>query len=143
MGAYRALEAAGVVGKKEVVVAAWVAPDLRIIVVGREGERCATLPAPNHLRSEECLVLAVRCLGAEVAPVRCDLGVQLSEHDVGAVAAQHLRVGHRRQLAGLVGIAQNDLAGLEWSLTSIRGRPATPLDRRLADPVLETEGGPP
>ena len=79
---------------------------------------------------------------AQVAPVGRHLGVQLPEDDVGAVATQDLRGRHRRQLAGLVGVAQDDLAGLEGSLAGTRGGPAASLDRGLADAVLETERGP-
>ena len=56
VGADRALEAAGVVAEAEVVVAPRVAAELGVVVVGRERERRAALPAADHLRAEEVLL---------------------------------------------------------------------------------------
>ncbi|MCJ0905673.1 hypothetical protein [Rhodococcus sp. ARC_M6] len=133
VGSHRALEAAWVIGEEEVVVALWVASQLGVVLVGGECERGAALPAPDHLGAEEVLLFTAGSLGVEVGPVGRYLRVQLSEHNIGAVAAQHLGGGHRRQLARLVGIAQDDLAGVEWSLTGIGGR---------ATPLPSTEGWP-
>src|SRR3712207_1855502 len=47
---------------------------------------------------------------------------------------------HGRQLARLVGVPEDDLAGFERLLLRIGGRRAAPLHRRLADAVLEAEG---
>src|SRR5215216_7688813 len=54
-----------------------------------------------------------------------------------------LPIWHRRQLARLVGVSEDDLARLEAALLRVGGGPAAALDRRLADPVLEAEGCPP
>ena len=54
---------------------------------------------------------------------------------------EHLGCRHRRQLARLVGVAENDLAGLEWALLRVGRRNAAPFDCGLADAVLETERG--
>src|SRR4029079_14206130 len=59
--------------------------------------------------------------------------------DVGAVATEHLRRRHRRQLTGLGRVAVYDLAGLQAPLPRIRRGSATALHRRLTDPVLEPE----
>ena len=142
VGTHRALEPAGVVGEDEVVVAPGIGTELGVVAVRCEGERSAALPAPDHLRAEEVLLVAARRPVAQVAPVGRHLRVQLAEDDVGAVATQHLRRRHRRQLAGLVGVAQDDLAGLERWLPGTRRGPAASLDRGLADAVLEAERGP-
>ena len=140
VGARGTLEAARVVGVEEGVVALRVGAELRVVALRRERQWSAALPAPDHLRAEQRLLLAARGLRAEVLPVGRHLRVQLAEHDVGAVAAEHLGRRHRRQLAGLVRVAEDDLAGLERPLLRVRWRPAAALDRRLADPVLEAEG---
>ena len=119
-----------------------IGTELGVVAVRCEGERGAALPAPDHLRAEEVLLVAARRPVAQVASVGRHLRVQLAEDDVGAVATQHLRRRHRRQLTGLVGVAQDDLAGLERPLARTRGGPPASLDRGLADAVLETEGGP-
>ena len=120
-----------------------VATEVRIVAVRGEGEGRAALPAPDHLRAEPRLLLAARRLRPEVLPVGRHPRVQLPEHDVGAVPAEHLRGRHRRQRARLVGVAEDDLARLERPLLRVRGGSAAPLDRGLADPVLEAEGRPP
>ena len=60
---------------------------------GAERERCAALPPADHLRAEQCLVLAAGRFGAEVLPVCGDPGVKFPERQVGAVAAEDLGVG--------------------------------------------------
>ena len=137
------LKPRGIVAVEEVVVPLRVAAELRVVALRGERERGAALPAPDHLRAEQCLLLTVRGLRAEVLPVGRHLRVQLAEDDVGAVSAEHVRGRHRRQLAGLVGVAEDDLAGLERPLLRVRRRPAAAFDRGLADPVLEAERGPP
>src|SRR5829696_9130010 len=139
----RTLEAAEVVGIEEVVVAAPVCPKLGIVLLRGEHERSAALPAADHLSAEQGLLLAVGGFGAEVLPVCRHFGVQLPEHDVGAVSTEQVRTGHRRQLARLVGVAEDDLTGLDRLLFRVRGGHAAAFDRRLADPVLEAEGGAP
>ena len=109
----RALEAAQIVAVEEVVVALRVGAELGIVALGGERQRRAALPAADHLGAEQRLLLAARRLRAQVLPVGRDPRVQLAEDDVGAVAAEHLRGRHRRQLAGLVRVAEDDLAGLE------------------------------
>ena len=138
-----ALEASRIVAVEERVVALRVVAEIRVVTVRGERERSAALPAPDHLRAEQRLLLAARRLRPKVLPVGRDPRVQLPEDDVRAVAAEHLRGRHRRQLARLVRVAEDDLARLERPLLRIRGGPAAPLDRRLADPVLEAEGRPP
>src|SRR5829696_1907853 len=103
--------------------------------VGTSGMRTGrTLEAAEVVGVEEVVV---------AAPVCRHFGVQLPEHDVGAVSTEHVRTGHRRQLARLVGVAEDDLTGLDRLLFRVRGRHAAAFDRRLADPVLEAEGGAP
>ena len=120
-----------------------VGAELGIVALGGERQRRAALPASDHLRAEQRLLLAARRLRAQVLPVGRDPRVQLAEDDVGAVAAEHLRGRHRRQLARLVRVAEDDLAGLERPLLRVRRRDAAAFDRRLADAVLEAEGGAP
>jgi hypothetical protein len=50
---------------------------------------------------------------------------------------------HRRQASRLVWVAEDELARLDGSLPRVRAGDAAALHRRLADPVLEAEGGAP
>ena len=56
VGTHRALEAARIIAEEEVVVAPGIAPELRVVGVGRDRERRAALPAPDHLRPEQVLL---------------------------------------------------------------------------------------
>ena len=88
MRAGRAFESAQIIAVAEAVVAAWVRAETGIVVLGAERERRAALPAADHLRAEQRLVLAARRFGAEVLPVGGDPGVKFPENQVGAVAAR-------------------------------------------------------
>jgi hypothetical protein len=110
----------GVVGEEEVVVAPGIRTELGVVAVRRDGERSTALPAPDRLCAEKVLVLTARRPITQVAAVGRHLRVQLAEDDVRAVATQDLRHRHGRQLPGLVGIAQDDLAGLEGWLSRTR-----------------------
>jgi hypothetical protein len=143
MSARRALEAAQVVAVEKVVVALRVGTDLGVVVLGSEHQRRPALPAADHLRPQQRLLVAARRLGAQVLTIGGDPRVQFPEDDVRPVAAEHLGHRHRRQLSRLVGVAEDDLSGLDRPLLRVRGRDAAPLDRRLSDPILETEGGAP
>src|SRR5215212_9696605 len=81
--AHRALEPAWVIGEEEVVVAPGVGTELGVVAVRCEGEGSPALPAPDHLRAEELLLLTVHCPLAQVAPVGRHLGVQLPKDDIG------------------------------------------------------------
>src|SRR5215211_5789535 len=141
--ASRAPEAAQIVVVVEVVVARRIRTELGIVVVRGERQGRATLPASDHLGAQQRLLLPAGGSFAEVASVGRDAGVQLPEHDVGAVAAEQLRGRHRRQTARLVGIAEDELAGLDRSLPGVGAWDPAALHRLLADPVLEAEGGAP
>src|SRR5207247_1223077 len=143
MRADRTLEAALVVAVKEVGVAARVGAELGIVTLRGKHERGAALPASDHLRAQERFLLTARRFCSEVLPVRSHPCVQLAKDDVGPVSTEHLGSRHGRQLARLVRVAEDDLAGLERLFTPVRGGNAAALDRRLADPVLEAEGGSP
>ena len=139
----RAPEAAQVVVVVEVVVARRIRTELGIVPFRGQRERRAALPTSDHLGAQQRLLLPARGAFAEVPPVGRDAGVQLPEHDVGTVAAEQHGGRHRRQAARLVGIAEDELAGLDRSLPGVGAGDPAALHRRLADPVLEAEGGAP
>src|SRR5439155_24392466 len=97
----------------------------------------------DHFRTQKRLFLACRGLLAQVAPVRGDARVQLARCDVASVAAEYTGRRYRRQASRLVGVAEDELPCLDRRLAGIRAGDPRPLDRRLADPVLEAEGGAP
>ena len=117
------------------------APSSGIVALGGERQGRPALPASDHLRAQQRLLFAARCLRVQVLPVGRDPRVQLAEDDVGAVAAEHLGGRHRRQLSRLVRVAEDDLAGLDRPLLRVGGRNPASFDRGLANAVLEAEGG--
>ena len=141
VGADGAFEAAWVIGIPEVVVPVRILAESGVVTSRGERERCATGPAPDHLGAQESLVGAVHGSGVQVLAVGGHLGVQFAEDHVGAVAAEDRRRRHRRQFARLIGVAENDLAGLEWLLSRVRRGPSAAFDSGLADSVLEPERG--
>jgi hypothetical protein len=139
----RASEAAQVIVIVEVVVPRRIGTQLGIVVVRRQRQRRAAVPSSDHLRAQQRLLLATDRSFAEIASIGRDASVQLPEHDVGAVAAEQLRGRPGWQAAGLVGVAEDELACLDRSLCGVRAGDTAALHRRLADPVLEAEGGAP
>jgi hypothetical protein len=82
-------------------------PRLRVALDLRGDLRASVLASLHHdvdaRTSESALARAAGGSRAQVLPIGRDLGVQLPEHDVGAVPAEDVRCRHRRQIAGLVG----------------------------------------
>src|SRR5262249_35531375 len=117
--------------------------EVGIVPLRGERERSATLPSPDHLRAEQRLFLSTRGLGAEVPAVGSNPRLQLSEDDVGAGSAEPVGGGHRWQASSLVRIAKNEFARLDGSLPRVRRRNYGPLHGRLADSMLQAEGGAP
>ena len=124
---------------QEVVVAAWVSAEFRIVSIRAQCEWRAALPAADHLRPEQFLFLWARGIGAEILPIRRHAGMKLQEDDVGAVATEHLGLRHRRQPARFVGIAEDEFAGLDRRLLGVGARNAAAFDCGLTDPILEPE----
>src|SRR5262249_56367538 len=94
-------------------------------------------------RAEQCRFRSLGGLGAEVPAVGSNPRLHLSKDEVGAVSTEHVGGGHRWQASSLVRIAKNEFARLDGSLPRVRRRDSAPLHCRLADSVLEAEGGAP
>src|SRR5262249_7158456 len=69
---------------------------------------------------------------------RGNVHVEFTERDESAVAAQHLGDRDLGGLALLVGITQDELAGLDWRFSAGIRRPAS-FDMRVVQPILEAE----
>src|SRR3954454_5324527 len=136
------LEAAEIVAVGERVVPLRIRAECGIVVLGRHGKWRATWPAADHLGAHEGLVRAAGGLRPKVLPVGGHARVELAEHHVGPVAPEHLRRGHGREAAGLVGVAEDELSGLDRRLVRIASGGSASLARVLADPFLEAERRP-
>src|SRR5262249_21068394 len=126
-------------GKGEVVVAAWVGAELGIVAMGADRQGSAAAPSAHHLRREELFRFwAARHL-LQVSPELRHPLVELAEDDIRPIAAEHVGVRHRRKAARLVGVAEDELAGLEGLFARIRAGKVAPLDGGIADSIPEAE----
>ena len=82
-----ALQSLHVIGIGEVVVAARVSSELRLVTVRRQRQGGAAAPAAHHLRGNQLLFLRRGCLRPQVSPKRGDIHVELAERHERAVAA--------------------------------------------------------
>ena len=128
---------------QEVVVAVRIGAQLRVIVLRGQRQRRPAGPAPDHLRRQERLLLGAGGVRAQVLAPGRHLGVDLAHGHVGPVAPQHIGAGHGRQIAGFVGVAEDELAGLDGGFLGVGAGQPDALDVRMADAVAEAEGGAP
>ena len=135
----RALQSPRVVAVHEGVVARGVGAQLGVVLVRGQGQRRAAGPAPDELGREQLLLGRVGGVLVQVAAEGGDALVQLAEGHVGAVAAEHVRLRDRGQVAVLVLVAEDELTGPQRCLVRVAAEDAGALYGRLADAVLEPE----
>ena len=102
-------------------------------------QRRPTLPAPHHLCGEKLFLAGARGVCLHELAERCHALVQLAKRDVGAVASQHVRLRHRREVAGLVAVAQEEFARFYGVLLRICPGNAAPFDCGMAYAVFKSE----
>src|SRR6478735_5827870 len=124
---------------QKVIVAVGIGAERGIVSIWAQREWRAALPAAFHLRPQLRLLLGARCVRAKKLPECRDPGVELEKNNVGAIAAEYFRLRHRRQAAGFVWISEDEFAGLDRRLFTVRPHDATALHRGLTDPILEAE----
>ena len=139
MRADRGLEATRVVAEHEGVVAFWVGPNFRIVLVRSQCQRRATGPTPDNLGSQPLLLGAVLGVLAQVLAEGGYARVQLAEDCVGAVAAQHIGLRYWGDVMESRPRTPEELAGLERHFVRIGAGNASTLDGRMADAIRETE----
>ena len=102
----------------------------------RERQRRAAAPAPHQLRREQLPLLLGLGVLVQEAIERPDARLVLAQPDERAVASQHVGPRHRKRHAGLAGIAEDELAGLDRRSLAGQGIDAAALDGGLADRIL-------
>ena len=111
------LQALGVVLlEEEIVVAGRIGSQLGVIPRWAQRQRSAALPAPHHLCRQEVLLVRARRVRRKILAERRDALMQLAKDDVGAVFTQNLGPWHRGQFIPLIRVAEQELAGLDYSL---------------------------
>ena len=136
----RRLESAHVVRVVEVVVPPRVRAQDRVVALRRQGQRGAAPPPADQLGGEQLPLLLGAAMGSEEPIEGADPGLILAKAHIGAVAAEDLRLRHRQGNAGLTGISQDELAGLDQRPLARERLGAAALDRRLVDAVFVTQG---
>src|SRR5262249_19098732 len=121
------------------VVALRIGPQFWVVALGSESKRRAAAPAPDELGGQQLLVLWAGSALAQILAEGRHARVQLAHDHVRAVAPQHRGLRHRPQVAGLILVAQDELAGFERRLVRVGARDAAALDGGLADAILETK----
>ena len=115
------------------------APSSGSSCVGASESGAPRAPAADELGRQQFLVGGA---GGALAHVLAEGGharVQLAHDHKGAVATQHLGLRDGQRVAGLVLVAEHELADLERRLVRVGTDDAAALDRRLADAILEAE----
>ena len=103
-------------------------------------QRRAARPAPDELGGQQLLLGAARGALAQVLAARRPRACAACGRRRRCRCGRAPRaVASGATVAGLVRVAQDELAGLERRLVRVAARDAAALDRRLADPVLEAE----
>ncbi len=134
-----ALTSTRVVRVVEVVVPLRVCAEGRVVDVRRQGQRGAAAPTADQLGGEQLPLFLGAAIGPEESIEGADPGLILAKAHIGAVAAEDVRLRHRQGNAGLTGISQDELAGLDQRPLAGQRLGAAALDRRLVDAVFVTQ----
>ena len=122
----------------EVVVPFRVRAERRVIDVRRQRQRCAAAPAADQFRGDQFPFFLGAAIRPEESIERADARLIFAEADIGAVAAEDVRLRHRQGNPGLTRISKDELAGLDRPTLAGRRLDAAALDRRLVDAVFVT-----
>ena len=138
----------------EVVATLRVRGDREIVLIRRQIDRATTAPTAHHLGRHQILMVFVigtveRLRGRrQITTKRRHVLVELAEDHVGSVHPQLERLGRLRpRRAGLILVAQQELARFQWTPPAVRllhaiaripGR-VRALDRRLRDWIGKTK----
>ena len=132
----RRLSASWIVGVGEVVISLRIFAERRIILCRREGQWCAATPATDEFRGQQLSLLVGLAVLSQEPVERSHPRLVFAHTNVSAVAAQRVRLRHRKEHAGLAWIAEDELARLDRSTLTGKWLDATTLDSRLADAVF-------
>ena len=113
--------------------------EFRIVVQRTQGEGCAAAPASHHLRGHQFLAFGFGCVGLQVLTKRSHSLVQLAKDHITSISPQRIRRRYGRCSSHLIGVAKDKLARLQRLFMGICPRNAGPFNRRMADPVFESE----
>src|SRR5215510_14010557 len=134
-----ALQSLHVLRIGEFVVANEITPERRIVAVWTEHQGSAAAPAAHHFCGDQLLLLWRGGVVSQVATKRGNVHVKLANRHEGPVLAQLLWNRRRGNLAALVGITHDELAGLDGRFAPRPNGRTTALDVRVVQSVLEAE----
>src|SRR5258707_5985932 len=128
-----------ITGVGEIVISLRIFAERHIVLRRCERQWRAATPAPDEFRRQQlALIVGLTVLSQE--PVeRSDPRLVFSQTNVGAVAAQHFRLRHRKRHTALTWIAEDELPRFDWLPLTGKRNDSTALDGRLADAVSIAE----
>src|SRR5262249_49704316 len=85
------------------------------------------------------LVVRTRGVRLEIFSERGDPLVEFAKCNVTSIASQNIRLRDCRRNSHLVGVAKHEFPRLQWPLVRVAARNPRPFNRRVADPVAESE----
>src|SRR6266404_469572 len=139
VAAQRRLFALRITGIGEIVISLRIFAERPIVLCRREHQWCAATPTPNEFRCQKlALLVGLKVLSQE--PVeRSDPRLVFSQTNIGAVAAQHFRLKHRKGHTALPWIAEDELPRFDRLPLTGKRLDSTSLDGGLADAVFIAE----
>src|SRR5258706_91640 len=128
-----------ITGVGEIVISLRIFAERLIVLRRRDRQWRAATPAPDELRRQQ-LALLVGLTALSQEPVeRSNPRLVFSQANVGAVAAQHFRLRHRKRHTALAWIPQDELPRFDRLPLTGKRLNATALDSGLADAVFISE----
>src|SRR5216684_9295246 len=139
VAAQRHLFALRITGVGEIVISLWIVAQHRIVLCRRECQWRAATPAPDELRRQQLALLVGLTVLSQEPVERSDPRLVFSQANVGAVAAQHFRLRHRKGHTALTWIAEDELPRFDRLPLTGKRIDATAFNGGLADAVFITE----
>src|SRR6266446_4372067 len=128
-----------ITGVGEIVISLRIVAERRIVLCRRERQWRTATPAPDELRRQQLALLGGLAVRSQEPVERSDPRLVFAQTNVRAVAAQYVRLRHRKGHSGLAWIAEDELAGFDRLPLTRKRLDATALDGGLADAVFIAE----
>src|SRR5258705_12639679 len=128
-----------ITGVGEIVISLRIFAERYIVLCRREHQWRAATPAPDEFRRQQlALIVGLTVLSQE--PIeRSNPRLVFSQTNIGAVAAQHVWLRHRKRHTALTWIAEDELTRFDRLPLTGKRIDATALDGGLSDAVFITE----
>src|SRR6266478_7786954 len=128
-----------ITGVGEVVISLWIFAERHIVLRRRECQWRAATPAPDEFRRQQLALIVGLTVLLQEPVERSNPRLVFSQTNVGAVAAQHVWLRHRKRHTALTWIAEDELPHFDRLPLTGKRIDATALDGGLSDAVFISE----